>query len=80
MHPQVLRAQQPLLFRRHRCKVNVVRRAYAGLRKGARHLQQNAAAGAVIRRAVVNVVALRVGVDSQVIVVRAVESLPGRRS
>ena len=44
-----------------------------GLRKGARHLQQNAAAGAVVGRAVVDVVALGVGIDAEMIVVRGVE-------
>src|ERR1700761_4970525 len=80
MHAEVLRAQQPLLFRRDGSKVNIVRRALGGLRKGPREFQQNSAAGAVIRRAVVDVVALRVGIDTEMIVVRSVQnSVAARR-
>ena len=48
-------------------------RRRSGGRPGLRDFQQDAAAGAVVDRAVVDVVAFGPGVDAEVIVVRGVE-------
>ena len=74
MHAQILRAKKALLLCRDRGEEHVVRRRLRRLRKGPRHFQQNAAAGAVVGRAVVDVVALGVGIDAEMIVVRGVEN------
>ncbi len=71
--PKILRAEQALLFRGDGGKVDRVRRACGRLRKGAGQLKKDAAAGAVVGCAVVDVVAFCVGVDAEVIVVRGVE-------
>ena len=65
MHAKILRAEQALLFGGDSGKVDSVRRRLRGLRKGAGHLKQNAAAGAVVGSAVIDVVALGVGVDAR---------------
>ena len=44
-----------------------------GLREGPGQFEKDAAAGAVVGGAVVDVVAFRVGIDAEVIVVRGVE-------
>ena len=75
MHAEILRAQQALLLGGDGGKVDMsCGGGCAGLRKGARHFEQNAAAGAVVGRTVVDVVALGVGIDAEMIVVRGVEN------
>ncbi len=74
MHAEKLRAQQALLFGGDGGEVDRMRRPHWRLRKGARQFQKNAAAGAVVGRAVVDVVALGVRVDAEVVVVRGVEN------
>ena len=54
-------------------KYIVVRRPLRRLRERARHFHQNAAAGAVVGGAVVDVVAFRIGIDAEMIVVRGIE-------
>ena len=73
MHAEKLRAQQTLLLGGDGGKVDRVRRPHGRLRKGAGHLQQDAAAGAVVGRAVVDVVAFGVGIDAEMIVVGGVK-------
>ena len=74
VHAQILRAEQALLFRGDGRKIDIVWRALGGLRVGAGKLKENAAAGSVVGGAVVDVVALCVWIDAEVVVVRAVEN------
>src|SRR5208282_1189318 len=57
-----------------------MRRADAGLGKGASQLKKDSAAGAVVGSAVVDVVALRVRVDAEMVVVGGIEDTLIRRA
>jgi len=73
VHAQELRAEQALLFGSHGRKIDRVRRTYTRLGKSPRQFQQNPAAGSVVSRAVVDVVALGVGIDSQMVVMGGIK-------
>ena len=65
MRGQVLRTQQTLLLGGDGGKVNRVGRALARLRESPSQSPEDSAAGAIVGGAVVNAVALGVGIDTQ---------------
>jgi len=73
MFAKILGAQQPLLLRRDRSKEN--RACRCGLRgaPSASNFQQDAAAGAIVNRAVIDVVAALRPINAEMIVMRRVE-------
>ena len=72
MLAKVLRAEQSLLLGRDGGEVHRALRAWLVAGEDARNLQQDAAAGRIVERAVVDVVARHAGHDAEMIVVRAV--------
>ncbi len=70
MFAQIFRSQQPLFFRCNCREDHRARRTFFGNAESTRQLQQNAAAGSVVGRAVVDIVARRIGTNAQVVVVR----------
>src|SRR5258708_34505707 len=75
MHTQIFRSQQALLFRGDGGEIDVPGRRNFGCSIGARHLEQYAAAGAVVHGAIVDLVAGSGGVDAKMIVMGGVEDV-----
>jgi len=69
---QVFRAEQSLFFGCDRREVDRAARLLGGLSIGASEFKQDAAAGAVVHSAVVDIVAGHVGANAEVIVMRGV--------
>src|SRR6266849_139205 len=73
MFSQVLRSEQALLLRPHRCDQNRSRRRHRHGAPHARQFQQDSATRRIVIRAVVNLVAWQTRIDPQVVVVRRVQ-------
>ena len=79
MLAEIIGPEQPLLLRGHRREEHGVWRLRGGAGVGVRELEEDSAAGAVIHRAVVDLVAGQGRVDAEMIVMRRVHhGLSGR--